>query len=120
LPEQDALTVLKGILPSLSMVVSRHKTSVDEAKIAALENGARHPKLSVAERPDAWENPQLFSVDPYGNDFFCKICSYELSNIYFHCDGCEKILSKDFNICSRYLQNEKLKDYRLILFSTSI
>jgi hypothetical protein len=120
LPEQDALTVLKGILPSLSMVVSRHKTSVDEAKIAALENGVRHPKLSVAERPDAWENPQLFSVDPYGNDFFCKICSYELSNIYFHCDGCEKILSKDFNICSRYLQNEKLKDYRLILFSTSI
>lgn len=32
-------------------------------------------------------------------DFFCKICMEELSNVYLHCMGCEKLLGKDFNIC---------------------
>ncbi len=105
-PEEETLTVLKGILPSLNHLFARHKASVVEAKGVALDDATRQPKLSIAECPDAWENPQFFSVDPYGNDFFCKICSYELSNIYLHCDGCEKILSKDFNICSRYKQND--------------
>lgn len=37
----------------------------------------------------------------YGaGDFYCKICYEELSNVYMHCDGCEKLLNKDFNICS--------------------
>lgn len=100
-PEQEAFTILKGILPLLSTVVILHKTSVDKAK---KEGDTRHPKLSVAKRPDAWENPdpEKTTVDPYGNDFSCKICFYELSNIYFHCDGCEKNFMEDFNICSRY------------------
>jgi len=43
---------------------------------------------------------QLFSLDPYGNsDFFCKLCGKELSNVYMHCDGCEVLLNRDFNIC---------------------
>jgi hypothetical protein len=44
-PEQEAFTILKGILPLLSTVVILHKTSVDKAK---KEGDTRHPKLSVA------------------------------------------------------------------------
>lgn len=44
---------------------------------------------------------RLLFLPSYGaGDFFCMFCSEELSNVYMHCDGCEKLLSKDFNICS--------------------
>ena len=43
----------------------------------------------------------IYTSLSYGaGDFFCKFCSEELSNVYMHCDGCEKLLDKDFNICS--------------------
>jgi hypothetical protein len=97
--ESEAKEVLMGLLPSLSHVISYHKSAVVNAKAIASFEGS--PMLSFASCPDSWQNPQLFSIDPYGNDFICKICSDELSNIYMHCDGCENILSKDFNICAR-------------------
>jgi hypothetical protein len=37
-------------------------------------------------------------LSPSG-DYYCVICYKELSNVYFHCNGCEQLLSKDFNIC---------------------
>ena len=43
------------------------------------------------------------------SDFFCKFCSEELSNVYMHCDGCEKLLNKDFNICSNCHQEGRYK-----------
>ncbi len=102
--EPAATTVLRGILPSLTHLVARHKAAVDKAEFLASsgDNDNSHLKISIAKNPDSWENPQIFSVDPYGNDFFCKLCSDELSNVYMHCDGCENILNKDFNICVRY------------------
>ena len=84
--------VLAGILPVLQFMIGQH---VDTAHKATTEKG-----VNIAKRPNSWENPQLFALDPYGNtDFFCKICFCELSNIYMHCDGCENLLFKDFNIC---------------------
>lgn len=51
-------------------------------------------------------------VDPYGAiDFMCKFCSDELSNVYMHCDGCEKLLQKDFNICPSCYENERYKNF---------
>lgn len=98
----EALKVLAGILPALKVVVGQH---------VAIANGAASSERSgvqIAKRPNSWENPQLFALDPYGNsDFFCKICSCELSNIYMHCDGCENLLHKDFNICVQCHAEEK-------------
>lgn len=52
-----------------------------------------------------------FSLDPYGSgDFICKFCSDELSNVYMHCDGCERLLNKDFNICTSCHANQLYRD----------
>jgi hypothetical protein len=102
--QPDPLTVLKGLLPSLLHIIRRHKAAEDMARCAAVKTAnasgeESRSRVIVALRPDTWENPQLFTVDPHGNDFFCKLCSEELSNVYLHCIGCEVLLNKDFNIC---------------------
>lgn len=58
-----------------------------------------YEKLSIRGEPDTCENPDLSHCNPYGNDYFCKLCDKELSNVYLHCNGCERLLDKDFNIC---------------------
>jgi len=101
-------SILKGLLPSLEHVVRRHKSAAD----TALQTKANSVAVVLfAKHPDSWENPQIFSVDPFGNDFFCKLCSEELSNIYMHCDGCEKILNKDFNICVNCHAEERYRAF---------
>lgn len=98
----EALKVLVGILPALKVVVGQH------VKIANGAASSARSGVQIAKRPNSWENPALFALDPYGNsDFFCKICSCELSNIYMHCDGCENLLHKDFNICVQCHAEEK-------------
>jgi len=49
--------------------------------------------------PDAVQNPMSYSIDPHGNDYYCGICRMELPNTYFHCQGCEELLNKDYNVC---------------------
>ena len=62
------------------------------------------------KKPNAFQNPAKFPVDPYGvTGFFCQLCHMELSNMYLHCEGCEIILNKDFNICLRCYQEERDK-----------
>ena len=102
----EPITVLRGILPSLSRVVATHKLAVESYKLSTerLRKG-KMPTLRAARLPDSWQNPSQAAIDPYGSDYFCKICNYELSNIYLHCDGCEMLLQKDFNICSRYVHS---------------
>jgi hypothetical protein len=91
----DRKELIRGILPSLRYVLGRNAS-------VSMPTGDSHVKLSPgAEKPDSHENPFYVTVDPYGSDYFCKLCDQELSNTYFHCDGCEQILSKDFNICSQ-------------------
>ena len=70
--------IAAGILPSLRYIVER-------------DTG-----IPVGT-PDT-ETPQ-WSLDPYGNDYFCMVCDQELSNTYFNCDGCAKLLFKNFVIC---------------------
>lgn len=89
--------VLRGILPALRHVASQQVDAFQKAEASQRPMDAR---VSIADRPNSWENPQIYPLDPYGNsDFFCKLCHKELSNVYMHCDGCEKLLSRDFNIC---------------------
>lgn len=95
----NPMAILRGILPSLAHVVHRHQAAVDNAKKIVAEG--TNSTLSLKPYPDSWENCQLSAIDPYGNDYFCKLCQVELSNVYFHCNGCETLLFKDFNICTR-------------------
>ena len=91
----DPKKVLRGILPSLSELVVRHKADI--AKVKKKLGDDRMISRNVI--PDSWENPRLCSIDPYGNDFLCVLCRVEVSNPYMHCNGCEELLKKDFNIC---------------------
>lgn len=89
------LTVLKGIFPTLKGILQDQISEIREKT----EISKTDPYVKVVPLPDAKKDPQKFTIDPFGNDFFCKICQQELSNIYMHCEGCESLLQKDFNIC---------------------
>jgi len=92
----------RGILPGLRHVVKEHISAMELASQKACKSWGRGKRVTISKRPNTHENPNTFPVDPYGNnDFFCKLCNQELSNVYFHCDGCEQLLSKDFNICRK-------------------
>ncbi|KAK1736014.1 hypothetical protein QTG54_013150 [Skeletonema marinoi] len=122
--EPDPMTVLRGILTSLQYVVHRHNSAVSMSKERGWEKGDKQnkwAKISVDAKPNTWQDPGTFSLDPYGSgDFFCKFCMEELSNIYMHCDGCEKLLNKDFNICSNCHKEGKYRVsfYQMHPFST--
>mmetsp|Transcript_2478 Transcript_2478/g.3628 ORF Transcript_2478/g.3628 Transcript_2478/m.3628 type:complete len:969 (-) Transcript_2478:1192-4098(-) len=103
----NMIDIYSGILPGLQHVVLDHVDAIDSAlevqcQQVECEVIGKGEKVTIAERPNTHENPDTSAVDPYGNDdFFCKICNKELSNVYFSCDGCEKLLAKDFNICKQ-------------------
>ena len=95
----DAKTVLRGILPGLTYVAHKHASAAKSSENWKPASGS-HERVKINWKPNARENPDLFALDPYGSsDFFCRICMEELSNVYMHCDGCENLLVKDFNIC---------------------
>lgn len=96
IPEEDRYTSrsfqnLIGIAP---FVVSSLRTQL---KIIQSIRGDRRSGVKIHDIPDSQKKDS--SIDAYGNDYFCKICQRELSNIYFHCEGCENLLAKDFNVC---------------------
>jgi hypothetical protein len=100
--EPSRQDILRGILPSLRFIVNQHGKLEQDAKSFNAENREVHgPRIiwSKKSRPNSSQNPEAVTVEPFGNDFFCRLCFCELSNLYFHCEGCEKILLKDFNIC---------------------
>lgn len=96
----SAITMCRGILPSLRHILKEQSSAMALATNGASTSVERGKRLTIAKRPNTHENNDIFPLDPYGCDgFSCKLCSKELSNLYYHCDGCEQILSKDFNIC---------------------
>lgn len=100
--DQYETTVCRGILPVLRYVIKEH--------VAAIEAAGANATGEAENNPDTYADPSLSAIDPRGSDgFSCKTCSMELSNVYFHCDGCEKLLSKDFNICLACHSGKKYK-----------
>jgi hypothetical protein len=92
--KKSNLIMLKGLLPSLDFVVGIEQYAYDLAATSGTESFHRN------FWPNSWENSLAFPLDPFGNaDYFCKICYQELPNAYMHCDGCENLLEKDFNVC---------------------
>jgi len=105
------LTVLKGIHSSLKRTVEGREEALINAERCRTSHHSKDkkPTLSIVSTPNAHQNPYLFDLDAYGDDFFCKLCDHELSNSYMHCNGCEELLNKDFNICTDCHANDKFK-----------
>jgi hypothetical protein len=97
----DQAEILSGIMPSLRYIQRRDKIAVESSTMEKLDPIHSGMSLKRADKPDAFHDPMQYPTDPYGSDYFCKICNQELSNSYFHCNGCEVILNRDFNICSQ-------------------
>jgi hypothetical protein len=104
-PSQEIIA--RGLLPSLEVLVKRATGPIQLVNATTLcqelqsnQNAALlyGVELVATNRiPDADQYP--CATDPYGNDYVCKLCDKELSNQYFHCEGCETLLKKDYNIC---------------------
>ena len=86
--------VARGILPCLRYIVER------ETKDAAA--------LEVKE-PHSFARGS--TIEPHGNDYFCRICNRELPNLFFHCTGCEVLLGKDYDICADCHAHDKYRCY---------
>jgi hypothetical protein len=91
--------ILEGILSPFKIMVMQHQQEYEQLLKTAND-------FSVQETPVAHEYRPTAPTDPFGNDYYCKICHIELSNIYLHCDGCEDILNRDYNICSICYENQ--------------
>lgn len=105
----NMIEVTKGILPSLEVLVQRSIAPTKLVTAATLNPELRSQCVDallfgvgitfINAVPDADVNPAARTTDPYGNDYSCRLCSKELPNLYFHCEGCEKLLGKDYDIC---------------------
>ena len=58
------LDVLAGLLSSLTYIVTRHQEASDATRHEEPISGQLLQSVKVAKRPDAWEDPQLFALDP--------------------------------------------------------
>ncbi len=95
--------ICRGILPSLRMVVDNEMSALVGARTrcrAEVGKSNNDDPFNDMDKSDACADPLNAEIDPYGNeDYTCKICSKELANVYCHCNGCDTMLGKDFNIC---------------------
>lgn len=99
------LTVLRGIYPGLKRIIGEQIEMID-AKINESNSDKPYRHVVVKNEPDS--DNGVSTVDPFGNDFFCFLCHQELGNAYMHCNGCEELLQKDFNICLACHSNEDM------------
>ena len=99
--DDNSLTILKGIYLDLRQVLAEQIQPFSSTYEGNEGNDGlgEFETLRIQNTPDVLHDPQKVTVDPFGNDFFCMLCHQELGNAYIHCDGCEVILQKDFNIC---------------------
>jgi hypothetical protein len=63
--EPSSEEICRGILPGLRHIVKHHVSVMQRTKANKVPREAKD-RVSIMERPNADENPMLFSVDPYG------------------------------------------------------
>jgi hypothetical protein len=80
---------IKGILPAL-----RHIVDLD-SQVLKKQKGVISSIIPISS-----EDLESTELDPYGS-YFCKLCHTELFNSFMHCNGCESLLGKDFNLCTQ-------------------
>jgi hypothetical protein len=91
---------IRGILPAL-----RHMVDLD-SQVLKSSNG-----VTFTHAPISSQDIENYPLDPFGNDYFCKLCHQELFNSFMHCNGCENLLGKDFNICIQCHQEGAFKSF---------
>jgi hypothetical protein len=79
---------IRGILPAL-----RHMVDLDSQVLPA-QKGVIRSTIPIAS-----EDLESTELDPYAGSYFCKLCYNELFNSFMHCNGCESLLGKDFDLC---------------------
>jgi hypothetical protein len=84
--EADAEKI-KGILPAL-----RHMVDFD-SQVLKKQKGVTSSIIPISS-----EDLESTELDPFGS-YFCKLCHTELFNSFMHCNGCESLLGRDFNLC---------------------
>lgn len=82
-PENSSL--LRGILPSLKFLISRHSKALKNYR-------------SCTTTPFLWRGLESQDLSPH-IEFTCALCSGELSNVFFQCMGCKINFKADFYIC---------------------
>jgi hypothetical protein len=102
-PSQEHLA---GLYPAVERVLQNQMEMINFAHQQADSNAGVH-NLDIAKYVDKYD----LAVDPYDCDFFCKLCSQELANAYFHCQGCEELIDKDFNICFECFRSGAYKNF---------
>jgi hypothetical protein len=80
---------IKGILPAL-----RHMVDLD-SQVLKKQEGVISSIIPISS-----EDLESTELDPYGA-YFCKLCHTELFNSFMHCNGCESLLGRDFNLCTQ-------------------
>jgi hypothetical protein len=90
---------IKAILPAF-----RHIVDLD-SQVLKKQKGVIQSIIPISS-----EDLESTELDPYGS-YFCKLCYTELFNSFMHCDGCESLLGRDFNLCIQCHQEETFKDF---------
>lgn len=109
----------QGILPALRYIIHRDYPLIDHvvAQSSFLDGRSKHASFETDTLPDS--HAVVSTIDPYGSfGYSCRLCAQELSNLYFHCNGCEIILKKDYNICSQCFMEGKFLVYEPMQGST--
>ena len=94
--QPSSRTIARGILPSLRHIVRQELGEIMDEGTKDVEPDCEINTLGTEG-----------AIDPNGSDYFCILCHAELCNLYYRCQGCEKLLNKDYNICFR-CYNKKL------------
>ena len=89
-------TIARGILPTLRHIVREEQGNIMDEATKDVEPDCNINTLGTKG-----------AIDPNGSNFICMICEAELYNLYCRCEGCEKILDKDYNICFRCYSNQQ-------------
>ena len=94
---ENSIKILTALQGSLSKLFG---DQIELFKIASTGDGIyKDPLRKLIVKSTADSHEKITSIDPFGNDFFCSLCFQELGNIYMHCEGCEELLQKDYNLC---------------------
>jgi hypothetical protein len=90
----------KGILPAF-----RHMVDLD-SQVSKHQEG-----VTPFTTPISSEDIESYSLDPFADSYFCKLCHTELFNSFMHCNGCERLLGTDFDLCIQCHQEGTFEDF---------
>jgi hypothetical protein len=78
---------IRGILPALQYMVDL------DSRVLKEKEGVTSSTIPMPS-----EDLESSECDPYAS-YSCELCHTELFNSFMHCDGCESLMRRDFNLC---------------------